>query len=97
VTALSLTQVITSIVHQTLPDAEVLFFGSRVKNTHRPNSDIDILIRAPAKLTFSQLAHLNETLMESNIPYVVDLHDYHGITADFLATIQADLVSQLPE
>jgi predicted nucleotidyltransferase len=82
---------IKKIVRQTLPDAQVFFFGSRVKKTNRPNSDIDVLIKSEKKLTLLQLARINDALIESDIPYVADIHDYHGVSADFLAGIADDL------
>ncbi|MDR1514330.1 MAG: nucleotidyltransferase domain-containing protein [Synergistaceae bacterium] len=82
---------IKKIVRQMLPDAQVFFFGSRVKESNRPNSDIDILIKSEKKLTLLQLARVNDALMESGIPYVADIHDYHGLSADFLAAIADDL------
>jgi predicted nucleotidyltransferase len=90
-----LTLAIKKIVHQELPNAQVFFFGSRVKNTHRPNSDIDILINASKKLTLTKLALLNDLFTESNLPFIIDLHDYHALTREFLSHIKNDLTPKL--
>jgi predicted nucleotidyltransferase len=39
---------ISRIIHNKTPDAEVLLFGSRARNTNRKNSDWDILILVDA-------------------------------------------------
>jgi predicted nucleotidyltransferase len=82
---------IKRIVRQATPGARVFFFGSRVKETNRPNSDIDVLIKGERKLTLLQLARINDALTESGIPYVIDIHDYHGVSSDFLSGIADDL------
>ncbi|MDR1019674.1 MAG: nucleotidyltransferase domain-containing protein [Synergistaceae bacterium] len=82
---------IKKIIHDSLPGAQVFFFGSRVKKTNRPNSDIDVLVKSEKKLTLRQLARLNDALTESDIPYVADVHDYYGVSAEFLSGIADDL------
>jgi len=53
-------------------DAQVRLYGSRLKNTAKVNSDIDILI-VTQKPNYYQQLQLIHTLKESNIPYEVDI------------------------
>jgi DNA polymerase sigma len=53
-------------------DAQIRLYGSRFKNTAKPNSDVDILIVTKTP-NFYQQMQLVHTLKESNIPYEVDV------------------------
>lgn len=53
-------------------DAQVRLYGSRLKNTAKVNSDIDILIITEDTSYLKQL-QLIHTLKESDIPYEVDI------------------------
>ena len=50
-------------------------FGSRAKGTHRPNSDLDLVIHG--SLTESQIDRLWTLFQESNLPFSVDVKSYH--------------------
>lgn len=49
-----------------------VLFGSRAKGTHRPGSDIDLVL-VGAKLDIDRLGRLTRQLEESSIPYQIDL------------------------
>ncbi len=62
-----------------LPHEEVWAYGSRVNGTGHSTSDLDLVVRHPADLTVQQgsaLSELRDALSESNIPLLVDLHDW---------------------
>lgn len=49
-------------------------FGSRAQGTHRPNSDLDLVIHG--SLTESQIDRLWTLFQESNQPFSVDVKSY---------------------
>lgn len=53
-------------------------YGSRAKGTHRPGSDIDVVLEAPA-LTFTDLLRLKTSLDDLMLPYQIDLSALHQI------------------
>lgn len=71
------------------PDVrQVLLFGSRAMGTHRPNSDIDLCLDAPA-MSFPTYLQLAAELDEQLLPYSLDLVLKHQIdNPDFLSHIQ---------
>lgn len=56
----------------------VVLYGSRAKGTHRPGSDIDLVIDGP-RLTQTQLLRLATALDGLDLPYAIDLSLLHEI------------------
>lgn len=52
--------------------ARVWIFGSRARGDHRPFSDIDLMVESDTDL-FALVSRIQETLLESNFPFKVDL------------------------
>lgn len=71
---------------------EVYYFGSRATGTHRPNSDLDILILDHNLIESSNIAKLTEEFEESNIPYKVDIVLRSRITDEFYNKIKTSLI-----
>jgi len=46
-------------------------FGSRIKGTYRPFSDLDILVKDT--ITLSQLAEIKEAFDNSDLPFKIDI------------------------
>lgn len=57
---------------------QAVLFGSRVKGTQRPGSDIDIVLKGN-ELTFSDLLTISIALDELWLPFQFDLVLYHRI------------------
>lgn len=81
---------VRAILKAHVPDCMVLAFGSRVKGTHRLTSDLDIAIVGDAKLPFGTIGAIKEDFMESDLPFRVDVLDYHGISTEFRAVIDEE-------
>ena len=77
---LSLLQQLLSI-H--IPDVRVWAFGSRVKGTAKAWSDLDLALIAEQVLPQQQLFKLQDALEESDLPFKVDLVDWHDISTEF--------------
>ncbi len=71
-------------------------FGSRVKTTHRPFSDLDIALFAREPLTLSQLGELKDAFSESDLPFRVDVVDGRTASPFLQAVIARDGVDLTP-
>jgi predicted nucleotidyltransferase len=74
---------VRAIVDRQLPGCEVRVFGSRVRGTAKPHSDLDLAIVGSAPLGINRLGRLREAFMESDLPMRVDLLDWHAIPESF--------------
>ncbi|MCC6622984.1 MAG: nucleotidyltransferase domain-containing protein [Deltaproteobacteria bacterium] len=70
-----------------VPDAVVRAFGSRVTGGARPWSDLDLVVRAETRLPFIHLARLREAFEASDLPFRVDVIDWHAISEGFRQVI----------
>lgn len=64
-------------------------FGSRVKSTAHPFSDLDLCYKSAIPLEV--VSEMKEAFEESDLPFEVDLVSWHRCTDDFKACIQSDL------
>lgn len=63
-------------------------YGSRVKGTYSPTSDLDILIKGNQEMPLDTLEELKQKFDNSILPYVVNFSDYHKIDTDFYKQIE---------
>jgi len=70
---------------------EVWAYGSRVNGTAHEGSDLDLVIRLPnlQKLPVDVFLALQEKIVESNIPIVVELFDWARLPESFHKNIVA--------
>jgi type I restriction enzyme S subunit len=80
-------EMVKAILSDYVPDCEVRAFGSRCNGTARQFSDLDLCIHGSKKLDWQLLANLKDALMESNLPFRVDLLDYHTAPEHFRKAI----------
>ena len=89
---------INHILKTYLPTNEVWVFGSRVKGTAKPYSDLDLAVIANKPLSIHDYAELKEAFDESDLPYRVDIVDWAATSESFKNIIRLDkIVVQLPE
>ena len=85
------------IAQGTLPaGAKLWAFGSRATGRARKYSDLDLAIDAGRPLTLDESARLGEALQESDLPYRVDIVDWHAIGERFRRVIAAGRVPLNP-
>lgn len=65
-------------------------FGSRATGRARRYSDLDLAIDAGRRLTLDEIAGLTEAFSDSDLPYKVDLIDWHDIDDRWRQTIVAE-------
>lgn len=80
-------KILLDLLHNYLPDVTVWAYGSRIKGTARPQSDLDLAVFASAEQKRS-VAALKEALEESQLPFRVDLFVWDEIPAQFRDNIQ---------
>ena len=81
------------LLHQHVPDAEVWAYGSRVNGRSHDGSDLGLVLRS---LTLEPLGYeyveLVEALEQSNIPILVQAHDWARLPESFHREIERDYV-----
>ena len=68
--------VVRAIVAQHLNSASVFAFGSRVTGKAVKFSDLDLMVKADARLPWLKLADLRESFEASSLPITVDVVDW---------------------
>ncbi len=84
-------QHLLSLLFQHVPHLQVWAFGSRVKGTARPSSDLDLVFFAE-EADKPLLGSLREALEESLLPFAVDMLVWNDISAAFQAHIQSQFI-----
>lgn len=62
---------------------QAFVFGSRALKKPRQFSDIDVGIISPKRLSAETQINIEDKLENSNIPYVVEVVDFHNVDKDF--------------
>jgi uncharacterized protein len=82
---------ILTIARAALPaGAKLWVFGSRATGRARKYSDLDLAIDAGRRLTLDESARLGEAFSESDLPYRVDIVDWHAAEERFRRVIAAE-------
>ncbi len=79
-------KLLLSLLNKYLPDTEIWAFGSRVKGTARPQSDLD-LVAFISNEQVQSLYDLRDTFAESNLTFRVDIFSWDDIPDNFKANI----------
>ncbi len=74
---------IRAILSRYVPCAEVRAFGSRADGTARRHSDLDLAVVGASKIDVSTLNRLREAFEDSELPFRVDVLDWHTLAEDF--------------
>lgn len=75
-----------------IPDATIWAFGSRVKGSHHPASDLDLAILCDKETAQKILPKLNDVFIESNIPFKIQLLDFNRLPPDMQENIKTKYV-----
>lgn len=81
---------IVSLITALIPDAKIYLFGSRARQTHSKWSDIDLALDAGRVLPNAKVDEVKSVLEATNMPYVVDVLDFHSVSADMQTSIKRD-------
>jgi predicted nucleotidyltransferase len=80
---------IKKIFRERAPDCEVRVFGSRVNGTAQPFSDLDLALVGAVKLGWRRIERIKDAFSESDLPFIVDVLDWHELPENFRAVITA--------
>jgi len=84
-------QELAALLSRYLPDVEVWAFGSRVKCSARPTSDLDLVIFTTPEQQ-ARIAEIREAFAESSLPFRVDLHVWRKLPESFRKNIEAEYI-----
>ncbi len=84
------------LLREYLPGVKVWAYGSRVRGTARPNSDLDLVVFASEDQRMA-VGELRDALAESDLPFKVDLHIWDDLPENFHRQIEACYVELCPE
>ena len=80
-----------ALLRQFVPGVEVWAYGSRVRWTARPDSDLDLVaFTTPAQRQW--VVELKEAMDESDLPFLVDLHVWNEVPERFHEIIRREYV-----
>ncbi len=86
-------RMVEDILREHVPDAEVWAYGSRINGQSHEGSDLDLVVRAPGlKPLGISYGELTEAFRESNIPILVQPHDWARLPEAFHEEIERDYV-----
>lgn len=80
---------VQQILGDIAPQCEVWAFGSRVNGTPKAFSDLDLVLINHEAIPLDVRANLVEAFSESDLPWKVDLVDWHSISPQFRQIIQS--------
>ena len=83
-------QIVLDLLKRHVPNYMVWAFGSRVGGLPKPFSDLDLVLIDSKPLPLSIRAELNNAFSESDLPWKVDLVDWHSISPEFQKIIQTN-------
>ena len=82
-----------ALLREHVPDAEVWAYGSRVNGKSHEGSDLDLVLRSPTLESLGDgYLDLIEALEESDIPILIQAHDWARLPESFHWEIERDYV-----
>ena len=81
---------VEALLREHVPGIEVWAYGSRVNGESHDASDLDLVLRGPElkRIPGEQLADLNAALEDSNVPIIVQVHDWARLPESFHREIE---------
>lgn len=80
-------EIVKAILKKHLAGIEVRAFGSRVRGAPKAWSDLDLAVVSEKELKPEIIDAMKTDFAESNLPFRVDILDWHGISPEFRALI----------
>ena len=85
-------ELIRQLLQQHVPRCEVRAFGSRANGKAKKHSDLDLVVVGKQKLPRQTVYGLAEDFRESDLPFRVDVLDWHAISPEFRKVIEKQYV-----
>ena len=80
---------IVQAIRRELPKTIIIAYGSRIKGDAHTYSDLDLALNDGKPISLSILSHIEEIFAESDIPFKVDLIDFHMVDSTFQSIIES--------
>ena len=80
-------KIVMRILAEYVPECEVRALGSRVTQTAKDDSDLDLVVVGERALDISALSRLKEAFEEADLPFRVNVLDWHNIGPAFQKVI----------
>ena len=85
--------ILEALLREHVPDAEVWAYGCRVTGESHDDSDLELVVRGPElKPLGDDFFGLLDALEKSNIPILVQVHDWARLPESFHREIERDYV-----
>lgn len=81
-------KMILDILQKHIPGYEVRAFGSRITGTAKKYSDLDLVVVGKTKIAKKIFYSLKDEFEESDLPFRVEIMDWHAISNDFREIIE---------
>ena len=87
-------KMVETLLVEQVPGVEVWAYGSRTNGRSHAGSDLDLVLRTTKSrpLSEARMRALEEAFRDSNIPFLVDVHDWSALPARFRSEIQRNHV-----
>lgn len=85
-------RMLLELIERFIPAATVWAFGSRIKGTHLPASDLDLAVHCDRQTAADALLKFRDALEESNLPFKVQVLDYHTLPENMQSNIKSGYV-----
>lgn len=82
-------KMLINIFENYCPKAEIWAYGSRLNGDAHSGSDLDLVVK-DFNSDNAYLFELKEFLSESDIPFMVDIHEYKSLPDSFQKEIEKD-------
>lgn len=83
------------IFREYCPKAEIWAYGSRIKNDSHSGSDLDLAVKSFHDDS-KDLYELRELINDSDIPFLIDIHQFEKLPKHFQEEIQKEYVRIFP-
>ena len=81
-------EAVKRILSQYVPHCEVRVFGSRINGTAKAYSDLDLVLIGRDKIDWRIIEKVKQAFSESDLPFMVDVLDWHVISQEFRGVIE---------
>lgn len=82
-------KMLTDIFDRYCPNAEIWAYGSRIKGEAHSGSDLDLVVKN-FNSEDAKLFELKALINESNIPFIVDIHEFNQLPKSFQDEIKKE-------
>lgn len=84
-------KMLKGIFNHYCPNAEIWAYGSRIKGEAHSGSDLDLIVKS-FNCESANIYELRKLINDSNIPFIVDIHEFNQLPQSFQDEIKKDYI-----